>query len=268
MKNKFLIGLIGLCLVGTAHASMRFINSGGTDLGSLSKMTCSTGLTCAITGGKLVMSSSPSLVAPLTLENGEIINNTLDDTVEILSDDNDTTLQITGFEAKTANLNLYADQGDDAADKFSLNVSTADVFAVKNNGSALISVTSGGNVSMVGSLTGDGGDAMSGFLHARVAATATTITAVQCGSTFYNSGAVQMELPEASAVLGCRLTFITANASNFDLNPDNADQILVQTNAAGDAIRNATLGNSITIQALSASEWAPISVVGTWSDIN
>lgn len=113
--------------------------------------------------------------------------------------------------------------------------------------------------------TGQSGEST---LQTRVLASATTITAAQCGATFYNAGAVQMELPEASTVLGCRLTFVTLNASNFDVNPDNADQILVQTNAAGDAIRNATLGNTITLEAVSASQWAPVAVVGTWSDID
>lgn len=121
---------------------------------------------------------------------------------------------------------------------------------------------------LTGDIVGDGGDQLYGFLQNQVAATATTITAAQCGSSFINSGAVQMELPEASAVLGCRLTFITGNASNFDVNPDDADQILVETNAVGDAIRNATLGNSITIEAISASQWAVISVIGTYSDID
>lgn len=109
---------------------------------------------------------------------------------------------------------------------------------------------------------------MQSGLGSQTAATVTTITSAQCGETFYNAGAVQIELPEASAVLGCRLTFVTANASNFDINPDDADQILIQTNAAGDAMRNATLGNSITIQAISATQWTPIAVIGTWSDIN
>lgn len=116
----------------------------------------------------------------------------------------------------------------------------------------------------------DSGNLLMGVsgLQTRVLATATTITAAQCGSTFYNGGAVQMELPEASTVLGCRLTFITANASNFDINPDDADQILVETNAVGDAIRNATLGNSIVIEAISASQWAPVGTIGTWADID
>ena len=102
----------------------------------------------------------------------------------------------------------------------------------------------------------------------QVVATATTITEAQCGSTFINGGAVQMELPEASSVLGCRLTFVTGDASNFDINPDDADQILIETDAAGDAIRNATLGNSITLEAISASQWTLISVSGTYADIN
>lgn len=103
---------------------------------------------------------------------------------------------------------------------------------------------------------------------AQVAATAVTITKAQCGSTFSNAGAVEMELPEASTVIGCQLTFVTLNGSNFDVDPDAADQILVQTDAAGDKIRNATVGNSITLQAVSASQWAVVGILGTWADAN
>lgn len=105
-------------------------------------------------------------------------------------------------------------------------------------------------------------------LQNRILATATTIVASQCGSTFYNEGAVEIELPEASAVQGCRLTFVTNTAANFDIDPDAADKILVQTDTAGDKIRNATVGNSITIESSSSSAWTPIAVVGTWSDAN
>lgn len=102
-----------------------------------------------------------------------------------------------------------------------------------------------------------------------IAATATTLTAAQCGSVFKNSGAVQVELPAlSSSLIGCEYTFITGNATNFDVNPADADSILGLTNAAGDAIRNATLGNSVTLKALSATGWAPIGIYGTWTDIN
>lgn len=117
-------------------------------------------------------------------------------------------------------------------------------------------------------LAGDGSDQLVGFLSNRVLATATTLTAAQCGSTIYNGGAIEIELPEASTVLGCRFTFVTLNAANFDVDPDAADQVLVQTDAAGDKIRNATLGNSITIEAVSASQWAVVGILGTWADAN
>lgn len=107
-----------------------------------------------------------------------------------------------------------------------------------------------------------------GVRHNRILATATTLTSAQCGSTIYNGGAIVINLPEASAVLGCRFTFITANASNFDINPDNADVILNSTNVAGDASRNATVGNSITLEALDAVNWAVVSINGVWSDAN
>ncbi len=273
---KTVIGLMALIAALTfsipAQASLKFFNSSGQDLGIMSEFKCSTGVTCTISGGKLNMVSSPTLVAPLTLENAEIINNTVDDTVEILSNDEHTTLQLTGFEAKDAIFNMYADQGDDTADKFSLKYSAAGLLTFNINGSAYITHTgSTGAVAMTGPLTGDGGDALSGFLNKQVAATATTITAAQCGSSFINTGAVAMNLPEASTVLGCRLTFIVGNASNFDINPDDADIILPFssiTPSAGDSVRSATLGVSVTLEAISASQWAVVAGNGAYTDIN
>ena len=109
---------------------------------------------------------------------------------------------------------------------------------------------------------------MLGVTRTRVLASAVTITSSQCGSTFYNAGAIEMDLPEASAVIGCRLTFVTLNAANFDIDPDAADQILVQADAVGDKVRNATLGNTITLEAVSASQWVVVGILGTWTDAN
>lgn len=357
MKMKWetaLLFLVALLLGNAAYGSVQAFNASGADLGHFSKFQCSTGMTCTRSNGRLNMVSSPELVGPLTLESDETISNATDDTVTIASNDSTTTLQIKGFEASGAVLELWADEGDDTADKYSLSVPSTGSLIFKNNTTTLASLNasgtltladseyianssdtvtigfddgaanvnvlgfeasnaslvlqadesddngddwrftsnasgnaltisndvsgsyvakitvaaSDGDITLTGGITGDGGDQLVGFLQSQVAATASTLTAAQCGATFINSGAVQVELPEASTVLGCRYTFITGNASNFDVNPDNADQILVQTNAAGDAMRNATLGNSITIQAISASEWAPVAVVGTWSDID
>ncbi len=238
--------VIALILVVPAWAGIRAYN-GTTDLKIFDQIKCSTGLTCTREGSKLLMVSSPTITT--------------------------STLTIAGIEGGDAGVLLNADEGDDNADKWEiLSEASGDAlnFLNKTSGSYVskFKVSTGGNLTVVGSVTGDGGDAMSGFLQKQVAATATTITAAQCGSTFINTGAVAINLPEASTVLGCRLTFITGNASNFDVNPDDADQILVETNAAGDSMRNATLGNSITVEAISASQWAPVAVSGTWSDIN
>ncbi len=121
---------------------------------------------------------------------------------------------------------------------------------------------------MTGDVIGDGGDQLFGFLQNQVVASTTALTAAQCGSSVLNAAAVVQPLPEASTVLGCRYTFITRFAGNFDVNPDDADKILVQTDTAGDATRNATLGNSLTIEACSASEWCVVGILGTWTDAN
>lgn len=252
-----------------SFGSVRAFNASNVDLGHFAEVKCSTGVTCTSSSGKLNIVSSPSLTGPLTLESAEEINNTTDDTVQIKSNDETTTLNILGFEAKNAVLELWADQGDDAADKYSLTADTSDNLTIKNNTTALLTFSSAGAMSAVGSLTGDGGDALSGFLQKQVASTTTTLTAAQCGSTIVNDSADVVSLPEASTVLGCRYTFIVGNVSNFDVNPDDADQIVLLTNAAGDAIRADAIGESVVLEAISASAWAPVGAEkGTWSDIN
>ncbi len=102
-----------------------------------------------------------------------------------------------------------------------------------------------------------------------VAATAITLTAANCGTTYYNTGAVVIKLPKSSpALLNCSFHFVTLHASNFDINPDDADTILILTNAAGDAIRNATIGSNITLKAVTATGWTQTSGVGTYTDVN
>lgn len=125
------------------------------------------------------------------------------------------------------------------------------------------------NIVVTGDITGDGGDQLVGFLNNTITSTTTTLTAAQCGSTIVNDSADVLTLPEASTVIGCRYTFMTNNASNFDINPaDASDTITLLTNAAGDAIRNATVGNFVCLQAVDATNWSQCGILGTWSDIN
>lgn len=112
-------------------------------------------------------------------------------------------------------------------------------------------------------------DNVDGVLQTQVAATATTITAAQCGSTFINSGVIEMELPEASTVLGCRLTFIVGAAAALTIDPDAADQILLLTDAAGDSLVADAAGESLVLEAISATQWAPVGAEkGIWTDSN
>lgn len=302
--------------------------NGTSNLKNFGKLKCSTGMSCSNVGGVFVMTASdPSF----TMTSGEIINNTVDDTIEMTSNDEVMTFQVSGFEAKNAVLKLAADQGDDASDVFFLKSDTSNLFTIGNGTTALSTMTSTGDwvfggttpyltigdagaedagvafdgaaqdfhislddssddlviglgvaagttdairidenqvVTFVQEVLGLGTDTLSGFLQKQVAATATTITAAQCGSTFISSGAIEMELPEASTVHGCRLTFVVANASAFTVDTDAGDQIMILSNAAGDAVAADAVGETLTIEAISDSQWVVIDVYGTWSDVN
>lgn len=234
---RFLMVALTFLFSMTAFALPVFNSSGR--VGDFDSILCSTGLTCTASKNKISISSSPSLTSALT---------------------------ISGAEATDAVLNMRADEADDNGDSWRLSsVASDNTFTFANNASGSF-VTKLTLSASAGNISGPGTGTMVGFKKPLVAATATTITAAQCGSTFYNSGAVEMELPEASTVLGCELTFVTLNAANFDIDPDAADQILVLTNAAGDKIRNATLGNTVTLLAASASQWVVIGEKGTWTD--
>ena len=80
-------------------------------------------------------------------------------------------------------------------------------------------------------------------------------------------GAITLNLPAVEK--GMLLTFVLTVAQDVDLNPDDADQILVETNAAGDAISSdATQGSYIRLLGISATQWIPVGTGGTWTDVN
>lgn len=174
------------------------------------------------------------------------------------------------FDSSTVSLGHFTDV------KCSSNVTCA-----QSAGKLVVSVV-GLASGFTGAITGDGGDALSGFLQSQVASTTVAITAAQCGSTFVSNSADVMTLPEASTVLGCRLTFVCGTADDFDINPaDGTDQILsVSTTngttgvvtlapSAGDAIRCTDIGGSITLEAVGANAWAQVEGGnGIWTDVN
>ena len=117
-------------------------------------------------------------------------------------------------------------------------------------------------------------DAVSGTIYATsVTAHATTgnITAAECwGGTVTNTGAggaIVLTLPDA--VAGMQVLVVLLAAQDVDINPQNAEQILTATDAAGDAISSAaTIGNFALLKAVSATQWIVQSSSGTWTDVN
>lgn len=145
------------------------------------------------------------------------------------------------------------------------------------NGLAVSQVSGKAQVSLT---AGDGTTALGGFLQNSTSVSG-DLAASQCGYTISsdnvvgNAGGVidAFKLPAiSSALVGCRFTFIVGvpGASNQQLqvNPQDADRILLLTNSAGDAVSADNLGESLMLQAMPAG-WAPIGAVqGTWTDIN
>jgi len=148
----------------------------------------------------------------------------------------------------------------------------------RSSGNLNISVVA---ANLTGDLIGDGGDQLYGFLQEQIASTTVSITAAQCGSTFVSNSADVMTLPEASTVLGCRLTFVCGTADDFDINPADAADVLgiagsitgtntttVLAGAAGDAYRCTDIGAGFVLEAVGANLWAVISTNGIITDVN
>ena len=136
-----------------------------------------------------------------------------------------------------------------------------------------VTITTGSGTTIPGAVIGSGTGTITGFLStvADSGAGPDTLTAANCGSWFYNSQANQTNLPEASTAHGCTLCFGVLNASNYDINPDDADLIVGATNAAGDMIRSATVGDTVCLTAVSDSQWMVQGMypAGTdWADAN
>jgi hypothetical protein len=90
------------------------------------------------------------------------------------------------------------------------------------------------------------------------------------GAVITNLGATgALTLNLQRAIKGLHIIVTLSAAQDVNINPQNDDQILVLTNAAGDAISsNATIGDTVELVALDDTKWLPIRTVGTWADVN
>ncbi len=234
------------------------------------------------TSGSYVSKFSLGTTGVITLSNLDTLSNATDDSLIFASEDEHANVRVTGYDAKDASIQLYADRGDDNGDKFGLKYSAAGALTFEVNASAIATMTgSTGALAMIGGLSGDGGDTLVGFLSAQVATTTASLSAAQCGSTVISNSADVMTLPEASTVLGCRYTIVCGTADDLDINPADGSDAFGPINsvasgtgaaiapAGGDAIRCTDIGSSITIEAVGANLWSAIGVAnGPWTDVN
>ena len=113
-----------------------------------------------------------------------------------------------------------------------------------------------GAVDLNANLTGSGSTEMVGMVSDTVDAGATNPYAVTCamsGTIFYNSQAVEFDLPDASTCPGAEFTFVVEHASNLDIDPDASDTVIGLCNAAGDKVQSAAIGDTITFLLLGAN---------------
>lgn len=97
----------------------------------------------------------------------------------------------------------------------------------------------------------------------------TTMTTSQCGYTFVNSASACLDLPDAGDSDGCRVTVILGASSEFTIAPATGDKILLLTDATSDAIKADAQGESIVLESIDSTNWAPVgSEKGTWSDVD
>jgi len=105
------------------------------------------------------------------------------------------------------------------------------------------------------------------------ALTATTnLNANQCyGTIFTNTNIADSTVNLPVAVVGMAVTFVNTDVNDITINPQDGTSIICNglTPAAGDAISSdKALGSSVTLAATTTTEWAVISKIGTWADVN
>ena len=125
--------------------------------------------------------------------------------------------------------------------------------------------------SFASDIIGDGSDVLYGFRDNQVTGdtATTTLTVSLCGSTVLNATASAVILPLVSDSLGCKFTVVVGlDGSNLDITPTATDTIVFGGDAAGDSIRSSTYGHNITLIAATPTFWIPVTVTGTFTDVN
>ncbi len=136
-------GILQVCTDQCDDAGDKYSWTVATDDSMLLKNGTTTIQTWATTG-----------LTSTVMSNGDTVTNATDDKLSFQSEDEASTVEALGFEAKNAILNLWADQGDDAGDKWSLTSDvTANGLLFKNDTTQVYALSSAGVVSYADSET-------------------------------------------------------------------------------------------------------------------
>jgi hypothetical protein len=186
--------------------------------------------------------------------------------------------QVTGNPTDGTVLEVVAEDAN--VDPFVVSSSgLANAFVVGQNAGTVTvggAMTVTGATTMTGALTvngatcvGDGATLTSGFLPATIAVAATnpyTITAAESGKIFVTSQASHLDLPAdpTGGVAGSlRYTFVVNHASAVEIDPNGTD-LIAGFGTAGQVATSSTVGDTITLIGISATQWAIESSNGTW----
>jgi hypothetical protein len=116
--------------------------------------------------------------------------------------------------------------------------------------------------------TGHFGEVFAEVFVSPKASTPVTVLATDSRTVFTNEGAsaeIVFNLP--TAVAGLEYTFIVQDADGIQINASTGDTIRIANSVSATAglIESATIGNSVRIVAINATQWIATSVVGTWT---
>lgn len=132
---------------------------------------------------------------------------------------------------------------------------TSDIFVARDNGTAIFKILDGG------------GTLYQRFISAK-AATPVTVASTDSGTVYTNEGtSVKIVFNLPTAVANLTYTVVVQDNDGVDIVANTGDTIRFAgtVTAAAGTITSTTIGSSITLVAVNATEWIATSLMGTWA---
>ncbi len=132
---------------------------------------------------------------------------------------------------------------------------------------AAASISWGGNAQGESPLPGTANYTSTAEANTAVAASPNVLATSESNSIFTNEGTAaenHHDLPAAAA--GLRYIFIVQDANGMQINAASGDTIQLSSSVSGAAgdISTTTVGSSVTLVAINATEWVATEITGSW----